>query len=154
MIRELGNIQGAPDRLLPPKDEDDEVVVITAGGLRHEKDIVGVYIDVERGPTCFACLLQIPRHHHTGTHSSTLPLEEGRRIPTFSRHPCLVQQWTIVHLLLIAEAPRVMRVLLARSTLYREMSILYHLYSFVFFITYQSNCITKVREIRVRTGPI
>ena len=46
---------------------------------------------VERGPTYFTCLLQIPVHHHSGIYSPALPLKEGHRIQAFSRYPCLVQ---------------------------------------------------------------
>src|SRR6267154_660511 len=47
---------------------------------------------VERGPTYFTCLLQIPVHHHSDIYSPILPLEEGHRIQAFSRYPYLVQQ--------------------------------------------------------------
>src|SRR5438045_9029234 len=47
---------------------------------------------VERGPTYFTCLLQIPVHHHSDIYSPILPLEEGYRIQAFSCYPYLVQQ--------------------------------------------------------------
>src|SRR5438045_7169065 len=46
---------------------------------------------VERGPTYFTCLLQIPVHHHSDIYSPILPLEEGYRIQAFSRYPYLIQ---------------------------------------------------------------
>src|ERR1700692_3155959 len=49
---------------------------------------------VERGPTYFTYLLQIPVHHHSGIYSPILPLEEGHRIQAYSWYPYLVQQIT------------------------------------------------------------
>jgi hypothetical protein len=48
---------------------------------------------VERGPTYFTYLLQIPVHHHSGIYSPILPLEEGHRIKAYSWYPYLVQQF-------------------------------------------------------------
>ena len=47
---------------------------------------------VERGPTSFKRLLQIPVHHHSDIYSPILPHEEGYVIQAFSRYLCLVQQ--------------------------------------------------------------
>ena len=47
---------------------------------------------VERGPTYFTYLLQIPVHHHSDIYSPILALEEGHRIQAYSWYPYLVQQ--------------------------------------------------------------
>src|SRR5438045_8903232 len=70
--------------------------------------VVNFVCHVERGPTYFTCLLQIPVHHHSDIYSPILPLEEGYRIQAFSRYPYLVQHAQGPHLQLFGVLRHIM----------------------------------------------
>ena len=76
---------------LPVRDKAASAILLIRDETKVHwlEDSVAV---VERGPTYFTCLLQIPVYQHSGIYSPILPLEEGYRIQAFSRYPYLVQQ--------------------------------------------------------------